>query len=71
VLAHLLDDIGRQSCPTVVHRHQNICQLEARVEGLADSPDCALELRDSFQRVVLALNRKKNFIGRDQGVDRE
>ena len=67
VTRHLLAQVR----PVVVHRQQHALDVESPVERHADAPERRNELGESFERVVLAVERDKNRIGGDQRVERQ
>ena len=64
-------DLVGQLGPGVVHDEHDGADLQRRVQVLLDQVDVAQELTESFERVVLALDRHQDLGGRRQGVDRQ
>src|SRR5690606_3952274 len=71
ILFRLLRDLARQVEPLVVHGEEDTFDLEARVQVPLDQPHGVQELRETLQRVELALDRDEYSIGRCQRVERE
>ena len=71
VLPHLLDHLGRQPGPAVVHREENRTHPQVRVQVLGNQVDRAKQLGDTLEGVVLALDRQQELTGSNQGVECE
>ena len=69
VSAHLRGDIGGQLGPAVEHRQDDALDREVGVEVVADEIERGEQLGQSFQGVVLALERDEHGVGGGQGVD--
>ena len=68
---NLASDVGGQLRSTVVHRQYDALDRELRVEVVADEIESREQLRQSFQGVVLTLERDENGFGGGQCVDGE
>jgi hypothetical protein len=71
VLADLLDDLQGQARSAVVHGEDDPTDPELRVQVGADQLDVAKQLSQAFERVVLALDRDQELVGRGEGVHGE
>jgi hypothetical protein len=71
VRAHLLGDLVGQAGARVVHRQQDRGDVQQRVEVRAHELDVLEQLAEPLERVVLALDRDEQLLGRHHGVDRE
>ena len=61
-------DIGRELRPSVVHRQDHALEGEVRVQVITNEFEGGKQLRQSFQGVVLTLERDQNRIGGGQGI---
>ncbi len=61
-------DIGGQVGSSVVHGQHNPVDQEAGVEVIANEIERGKQLGQSFQGVVLTLERDQDRIGRGQGI---
>ncbi len=68
VAANLGGDVGRKLRPRVVHRQDDPLDREVGIEVVADEFEGRKQLGQSFQRVVLALQRDEDAIGGGQCV---
>ena len=59
---NLVDDLFGEVGPFVVHRHDDPVDRQVRVEPLANQTDRFHQLRDSFERQVLALDRDRKSV---------
>ena len=66
--ANLGGDLGGQVRPAVVHRQQDAVDRERGVQVVANEVDRGEQLGQSFQGVVLALERDEHGIGGGQGI---
>mgnify|MGYP003694637135 CR=1 FL=1 len=64
-VGHLATEID----PRIVHREQHAIDRERWIEILLHEIDGVEQLRDSLQRVVLALDRDDDPVGRGQHVE--
>ena len=64
-------DLGREPRPAVVHGEQDRREAQVGVQVLLDELDVAQQLREAFERVVLALDRNQHLACRDERVDRQ
>src|SRR4030095_1931207 len=71
VSIHLVTNLERKARPSVEHRKHDACDLEARVEALTDELQCLEQVRETFERVELALEWDEHAIGSGQRVDGE
>ena len=72
MLAHLAEHLLREPGAAVEHRHHHSEQFEVRVHpGVAHLPQHAVDHRDAFQRVILALERHQQRVRGGEGVERE
>ena len=69
--AGLRRDIGRQVGPAVVHGQDDAVDRETRVEVVTNEIERGKQLGQSFQGVVLALERDQDGIGGGEGIDGE
>ena len=70
-VADLVDDLSREVCSLVVHRHQQPFDFEIGIQGAPDTIDRVHQISDSLEGQVLALDGDQHRVGRGQGVDRE
>ena len=68
VPSDLRGDIGGQVRAAVVHGQQHAPELESRVQVIANEIERGEQLGQSFQRVVLTLERDQHGVGGGQGV---
>src|SRR5438094_1183482 len=71
VLFQNLDRLARVQRALVVHGRQDSLNPDLGIEVLADHRECVLELDESAQREVLALDRHDHAVRGDQVVDRQ
>src|ERR1051326_1524177 len=71
MLADLVGDLVREVVPDIEHREQDAFEMEAGVQLALDELDRLEERREPFERVVLALQRHEDGIGRGERVQRE
>ena len=71
MVAHLADDLIGELGAGVVHHAHDRADLELRVQVAPDEVDVAQQLAESFERVVLALDRDEHLLGRAEPVDGE
>src|SRR5216683_4764272 len=71
VLAHLVDDLHREPVSAVLHGEDDREDLEFLVEPLTHGLDGVQELRQTLQRVVLALHRDDHAVAGGEGVHGE
>src|ERR1700730_5750316 len=64
MLAHLRHNLPAKICSSVEHRHDNTVNFEMLVRpGVAHLLDHPHDFHQSFQREILALYRRQQFIG--------
>src|SRR5262245_14454097 len=72
VSIHLFSDLEREARSPIEHREQDAQKVEPRIQLLSNELHGLLEkMRQSLERVELALQRNQHSIGRDESVDRE
>ena len=69
VASDLAGDIGRQLRASVEHRQHDALDVEFRVQVVANEIESGQQLGQSFQGVVLALQRDEDRVGGGQCVD--
>ena len=69
VTADLVGDVSRQLGPGVEHGQDDALDVELGVQVVADEVEGGKQLGQSFQGVVLALQRDQNGVGGRQRVD--
>src|SRR5215471_10356782 len=68
----LLADLEREARSPIEHREHKSEKIKPRIQLVADELHGFLEeMRESLERVELALQREQHSIGRDGGVDRQ
>src|SRR5262245_4350874 len=71
VLLEDLERLPRVERPAVVHRREDPLDPDVRIQVLADHAERVLELDETAEREVLALDGHDHAVGRDQRVDRQ
>jgi hypothetical protein len=71
VLLELGRDVLRERVARVVHRAQQALDLEPRIEVRAHLLEGLQQVRQAFERVILALHRDEHRIGGAQSVQRQ
>ena len=71
MLTHLTGDLGRKTGACVVHREQNRADLEGGIELGGDQAHRAQQLPQTFEGVVLALDRDEDLVRTHQRVQGE
>src|SRR5688500_5908053 len=71
VLTDLARDLLREVHALVHHRQQDTGDVEAGIERTLDAAQRGDELRDAFEREVLALEGYQHRVGGGERVDRE
>jgi hypothetical protein len=71
VLLRIIGHLSAQVEPRVVHRQQHAIEREWRIEVLLHEANGVQQLRDALERVVLALDRDDDAVGRRQHVQRD
>src|SRR5262245_18997495 len=67
----LVTDLERKTSPSIEHREQDAHDVETGVQPLTDELDGLDQVRQTFERVELALHRNEDLVGCCQGIDRE
>ena len=69
--AHLLGHLAGQVHAIVVHGENDAFDVERGIERIAHALHRSQELRDAFEREVLALHRHEHRVGSGQTIDGE
>ena len=70
VFARFVGDLSREVEAGVVHREQHAVDRQVRVDAPLDEVDGVQQLREPLERVVLALERNQQRVGRREHVER-
>ena len=68
MLPHLVRHLGGEAGPYVVHRQHDPQHPKLRVQHLPEQVQGVAELAQTFEGIVLALNRYQHRVGRRQAV---
>ena len=68
---HLVANLESKARSAVEHCEHNAFDVETGVQPLTNEPYGLEEVRQTFERIKLALERDKSAIGGHEGIDRE
>src|SRR5437016_4767049 len=71
VTVHLVADLDRETRASVEHREHDTLDRETRVQALAHELHGLQQIRQSFERVELALQRHQHAVRGGERVDRQ
>src|SRR5919197_207664 len=71
VTTDFVTDLQREARPAIEHREHDSFDREPRVESLANELHRLQQVRQSLERIELALQRDQHAIGCREGVDRQ
>ena len=69
--ADVVGNLARKVRPLVVHGQEHAPDLEHRIQGDLHPLDRLHQVRDAFEREILALDRDQDLVGRAQAVQRQ